>query len=64
LGTFNLAAGDYNAVGVSRWTNTAGLIIADAVKITRAESTKETACLAGAGGLGTTKSASGVSETS
>jgi N-acetyl-anhydromuramyl-L-alanine amidase AmpD len=35
LGTFNLAAGDYNAVGVSRWTSGAGLVIADAVRLTR-----------------------------
>jgi hypothetical protein len=33
LGTFNLAAGDYNVVGVSRWTNTSGYVIADAVRI-------------------------------
>jgi hypothetical protein len=35
LGTFTLAAGDYNAVGVSRWTSTTGYVIADAVKLTR-----------------------------
>ncbi|GIF94944.1 N-acetylmuramoyl-L-alanine amidase [Catellatospora citrea] len=35
LGTFNLAAGDYNAVGVSRWTSAAGYVIADAVRVTR-----------------------------
>ncbi|GAA1612693.1 N-acetylmuramoyl-L-alanine amidase [Catellatospora bangladeshensis] len=35
LGTFNLAAGDRNLVGVSRWTSAAGLVIADAVRITR-----------------------------
>jgi N-acetyl-anhydromuramyl-L-alanine amidase AmpD len=35
LGTFNLNAGDYNVVGVSRWTSTAGYVIADAVKIVR-----------------------------
>jgi N-acetylmuramoyl-L-alanine amidase CwlA len=33
LGTFNLAAGDYNVVGVSRWTSGTGLVIADAVRI-------------------------------
>lgn len=33
LGRFNLSAGDYNVVGVSRWTGTAGYVIADAVKI-------------------------------
>jgi N-acetylmuramoyl-L-alanine amidase CwlA len=35
LGTFSLAAGDYNAVGVSRWTSGTGYVIADAVRITR-----------------------------
>jgi len=35
LGTFTLAAGDYNAVGVSRWTSTTGYVIADAVRVTR-----------------------------
>ncbi|WP_155370468.1 golvesin C-terminal-like domain-containing protein [Catellatospora vulcania] len=35
LGTFSLAAGDYNAVGVSRWSGGAGYVIADAVKLTR-----------------------------
>jgi hypothetical protein len=34
LGTFTLAAGDHHAVGISRWTSAAGLIIADAVRIT------------------------------
>lgn len=34
LGTFTLAAGDYHAVGVSRWTIGAGYVIADAVRIT------------------------------
>jgi N-acetylmuramoyl-L-alanine amidase CwlA len=33
LGTFKLAAGDYNAVGVSRWTSGTGYVIADAVRI-------------------------------
>jgi len=33
LGTFNLAAGDYNVVGVSRWTSGAGYVIADAVRV-------------------------------
>ena len=33
LGTFNLAAGDYNVVGVSRWTSSAGYVIADAVRV-------------------------------
>jgi hypothetical protein len=33
IGTFNLAAGDYNVVGVSRWTSSAGYVIADAVRI-------------------------------
>jgi hypothetical protein len=33
LGTFTLAAGDYNAVAVSRWTSGAGYVIADAVRI-------------------------------
>ncbi|WP_166345503.1 family 10 glycosylhydrolase [Phytoactinopolyspora limicola] len=35
LGTFQLAAGDRNVVGVSRWTATSGYVIADAVRITR-----------------------------
>lgn len=35
IGTFNLAAGDYNLVGVSRWTSAAGYVIADAVRVTR-----------------------------
>jgi N-acetyl-anhydromuramyl-L-alanine amidase AmpD len=35
LGNFTLAAGDYNAVGVSRWTSTTGYVIADAVRLTR-----------------------------
>jgi uncharacterized lipoprotein YddW (UPF0748 family) len=35
LGTFSLAAGTYNVVGVSRWTSTTGYVIADAVRITR-----------------------------
>lgn len=34
LGTFPFDAGDYNAVGVSRWTNGSGYIIADAVRLT------------------------------
>lgn len=33
LGLFSLAAGERNVVGVSRWTNTPGFVIADAVKI-------------------------------
>ncbi|MFY1692668.1 peptidoglycan DD-metalloendopeptidase family protein [Plantactinospora sp. WMMB782] len=36
LGTFPLAAGDYNAVGVSRWTSGTGYVVADAVRITTA----------------------------
>ncbi len=35
LGTFNLSGGDYNVVGVSRWTSGAGYVIADAVRIVR-----------------------------
>ncbi|MGC4807666.1 N-acetylmuramoyl-L-alanine amidase [Micromonospora sp. DT233] len=35
IGTFNLAAGDRDLVGVSRWTNAAGYVIADAVRVTR-----------------------------
>lgn len=35
LGTFTLAAGDSNKVGVSRWTSGTGYVIADAVRITR-----------------------------
>jgi hypothetical protein len=33
LGTFTLAAGDYNAVGVSRWTSGTGYVIADAIRV-------------------------------
>jgi hypothetical protein len=33
LGSFNLAAGDYNVVGVSRWTSGSGYVIADAVRV-------------------------------
>jgi N-acetyl-anhydromuramyl-L-alanine amidase AmpD len=33
LGVHTLAAGDYNAVGVSRWTSGAGYVIADAVRV-------------------------------
>lgn len=36
LGTFSLAGGDANKVGVSRWTAGTGYVIADAVRITRA----------------------------
>jgi uncharacterized lipoprotein YddW (UPF0748 family) len=35
IGTFSLAGGDRNVVGVSRWTSTTGYVIADAVRITR-----------------------------
>ncbi|GGO01705.1 golvesin C-terminal-like domain-containing protein [Micromonospora parathelypteridis] len=35
LGTFTLPAGDANRVAVSRWSNAAGLVIADAVRLTR-----------------------------
>ncbi len=35
LGTFALAAGDDNKVGVSRWTAGTGYVIADAVRVTR-----------------------------
>ena len=35
LGTFALAAGDANQVGVSRWTSAPGYVIADAVRLTR-----------------------------
>jgi hypothetical protein len=35
LGTYNLSAGDYNLVGVSRWTSGTGYVIADAVKIVK-----------------------------
>ena len=35
LGTFTLAAGDANKVGVSRWTCGTGYVIADAVRVTR-----------------------------
>jgi hypothetical protein len=35
LGTFNLSGGEYNVVGVSRWTSGTGYVIADAVRIVR-----------------------------
>jgi hypothetical protein len=35
LGTFTLPAGDANRVGVSRWTSASGLVIADAIRVTR-----------------------------
>jgi len=35
LGTFTLPAGDANRVAVSRWSSAAGLVIADAVRLTR-----------------------------
>lgn len=35
LGTFTLAKGDKNVIGVSRWTNGKGLIIADAVRFVK-----------------------------
>jgi hypothetical protein len=34
IGTFTLAAGDRNVVGVSRWTTGTGYVVADAVRIT------------------------------
>jgi murein DD-endopeptidase MepM/ murein hydrolase activator NlpD len=34
LGTYSLAAGDYNVIGVSRWTSGTGYVIADAVRVT------------------------------
>jgi uncharacterized lipoprotein YddW (UPF0748 family) len=36
LGTFTLAGGDANVVGVSRWTSGTGYVIADAVRVTGA----------------------------
>ncbi|MFC7109763.1 hypothetical protein ACFQQB_60875 [Nonomuraea rubra] len=39
LGTFTLAAGDYNVVGVSRWTSQPGYVVADAVRITTSTGT-------------------------
>jgi hypothetical protein len=35
LGTFSLNAGDQDVVGVSRWTGGTGLVVADAVRISR-----------------------------
>ncbi|MGC4808110.1 family 10 glycosylhydrolase [Micromonospora sp. DT233] len=35
LGTYDLAAGTRQLVGVSRWTSTTGYVVADAVRITR-----------------------------
>lgn len=35
LGTFTLPAGDANRVAVSRWTTGTGLVIADAIRLTR-----------------------------
>ncbi len=39
LGTFTLAAGDHNVVGVSRWTSGTGYVIADAVRISNSTTT-------------------------
>ncbi|NED94799.1 peptidoglycan DD-metalloendopeptidase family protein [Phytoactinopolyspora alkaliphila] len=36
LGVHSLAAGDQDVVAVSRWTSTAGYVIADAIRITEA----------------------------
>lgn len=36
LGTFPLAAGDHDVVGISRWTSGTGYVVADAVRITPA----------------------------
>lgn len=33
LGTFNMSAGDYDAVAISRWTNSPGYVIADSIRI-------------------------------
>ncbi|MFC4118723.1 family 10 glycosylhydrolase [Nonomuraea zeae] len=35
LGTYALAAGTHNVVGVSRWTSATGYVIADAVRVTK-----------------------------
>ncbi|HTF08900.1 MAG TPA: N-acetylmuramoyl-L-alanine amidase [Asanoa sp.] len=35
IGTFSLPAGDANRIAVSRWTSGTGLVIADAVRLTR-----------------------------
>ncbi|MGI5213506.1 N-acetylmuramoyl-L-alanine amidase [Plantactinospora sp. CA-290183] len=35
LGTFTLSAGDANKVGISRWTGGTGLVIADAIRVSR-----------------------------
>jgi hypothetical protein len=35
IGNFSITAGDRNVVAVSRWTSGAGLVIADAVRLTR-----------------------------
>lgn len=34
IGTFSIAGGDHNVVGVSRWTSGTGYVIADAVRLT------------------------------
>jgi hypothetical protein len=39
IGTFTLAAGTYNVVGVSRWTSGTGYVIADAVRISSTSGT-------------------------
>jgi len=38
IGTFTLAAGDRNVVGVSRWTTGTGFVVADAIRITSVSS--------------------------
>src|SRR5690606_18896450 len=35
LGTFPLAGGDRNVIGVSRWASGSGYVVADAVRVTR-----------------------------
>ncbi|MEJ3743998.1 N-acetylmuramoyl-L-alanine amidase [Actinomycetes bacterium KLBMP 9797] len=35
LGTYSLAAGSHSVAAVSRWTTTAGYVVADAIRITR-----------------------------
>lgn len=36
LGTFTIAAGDADVVGVSRWASGSDYVVADAVRVTRA----------------------------
>ncbi|HEX6685614.1 MAG TPA: metallophosphoesterase [Candidatus Limnocylindrales bacterium] len=56
LGQFNLAAGDANVVGVSRWTSGTGYVIADAIQVAQVPTTDDPV-LVGAGDIANSGSA-------